>query len=341
MKRNYGKLLLDTAMLIILLLSYSHNSVNQAFHEIAGFALMAGVLVHLLWNRKWIAGVTRRFFREKLPAVTRAGYIVDFLMLVCFAAVGISGAMISKVVFSLGGGMIWRTVHYFASAALLVLLGIHLGLHVPFFAATLGRHIRLPQRVRRGLAIVLTVLICAWGCRCLVTTSFMQWLAMPFSASQGLTEGGRGGDFDGSFPAQGTLPDDTQAAPGSNDSDSGTALPADGQTTAQAASGSTPDAALPADGQDGAQAGPGRGQQDGSGFGKGGRGEGFGSGDGEGFGSGDGEGFGSHQGEGGGFSAARALSTLADFFSITFVFAALTQLVLRLAQRRKASRPAA
>lgn len=55
MKRNYSKLILDIAMLIVLLLSFRHNSISQSFHEIAGFALMGGVLLHLMLNRKQIA----------------------------------------------------------------------------------------------------------------------------------------------------------------------------------------------------------------------------------------------------------------------------------------------
>ncbi|MEA5050156.1 MAG: hypothetical protein VB021_01640 [Oscillospiraceae bacterium] len=104
MKRNYWKLLLDAAMTVVLLLSYSHSSVSQAFHEIAGFALVAAVALHLLLNRRWIAGVTKKLFTREVNARTKIGYAVDLLMLCCLLCVGLSGAMISKVVFSLGGG---------------------------------------------------------------------------------------------------------------------------------------------------------------------------------------------------------------------------------------------
>ena len=316
MKRNYSKLILDIAMLIVLLLSFRHNSINQSFHEIAGFALMGGVLLHLMLNRKQIAGVSRRFFRQKLPVKTRIGCIVNVLLLCCFIAVGISGAMISKVVFSLNGGAIWKTVHYFASALLLILLGIHLGLHLSFFANTVGRHIKLPRAAARALCIVLTLGIFAWGCRSIVSTSFVQWLSIPFAASETGSAGARGNGFEGH----------DSEAPALNDKSADSTLPSDNAVPADmpALAGDNTAASGTDGGTDG---GP-----DGSGFAKGGRGGGdFG-------GRGESEGFG---GEGGGFSPVRAFSTLADFFSIAFVFAALTRCIEWLTGRRKkATHPA-
>lgn len=307
MKRKYGKLALDLAMLVILLLSYSHNSINQAFHEIAGFALMGGVVLHLVLNRKWIGSVSRKFFREKLPAQVRAGYIVNFLMLCCFAVIGVSGAMISKVVFSLNGGAFWRTAHYFASALLLILLGVHLGLHAGFFASTLGRlFARLPQGARRTLAAVLTIAVIGWGCRSMVTSSFAAWLAMPFGASQMESEHGfdRGSDGDFAVGADGAAP----------------ALPASGADSSAAAQDTLP--AASADSTAGTYSDGTAAPQDGSFAVKGGRHDGTGGHD----------GLGERGGQG--LSPLRALSTLADFFSISFVFAALTQLVLLAGRRR-------
>ncbi len=294
-KRNYGKLALDIAMLIILLLSYNHSSVNQAFHEIAGFALMGGVVLHLILNRQWIAGVAKKFFTGKLPVRTRVGCVVDFLMLCCFLAVGVSGAMISKVVFSLNGGMVWKTVHYFASAVLLVLLGIHLGLHLSFFANMLGSRLRLPAAAKKAVCAVLIAVLCGWGCRSMATTGFVRWLTMPFSASQSEAGDGEGGR-DGFAPGTDSrTPTDSQT-------------PTDGQTPADGAA--APDSAQSGTLPEGGHTGKG----DFSGGGMGGRGG---------------------EGEGGGFSALRALSTLADFFSIAFVFAALTRLAEWLLNRRR------
>jgi len=289
MKKKTVKLILDLAMIVILLLSYNKRSVSMAFHEIAGMALMGGVVLHLILNRQWIAGITKKFFTQKLPARTRAAYIVDFLLLVGFVCIGVSAVMISKVLFSFNGGMVFKTIHYFASAACLILLGIHLGLHLPFFASTLGRGIRLPAGARRVLAVVLTLVICAWGCRSMVTTSFFRWLSMPFSSSASF-EGGEGqhqfqqGEAQGSGTQTAAAQDSAQAA------------------QAQAVSADTAESSAV---QAEATA----------------HGSGNGSGNGQGFKGGEG-GEGMNQG----FSLATALGTLANFFSITYVFAALTVL---------------
>jgi len=171
------KLILDAVMLILLVLMYKKQVISMEFHEIGGLALIGLFLIHHLVNAKWIGAVTRRLFAKGTPGLVRARYIVDALLLVAFLAVGVTGVLISKVVFSLHVAGNFKTLHYFASALAIVLMGVHLGLHADYIFGKLLR--KGANRIAKiALCTVLAVMI-AFGGYSLFTTSFVRYLAAP------------------------------------------------------------------------------------------------------------------------------------------------------------------
>jgi len=171
------KLVLDAVMLILLVLMYKKQVISMEFHEIGGLALIGLFVIHHLVNAKWIGAVTRRLFSKKTPGLVRARYIVDALLLVAFLAVGVTGVLISKVVFSLHVMGNFKTLHYFASALAIVLMGVHLGLHADYIFGKLLR--KGANRIAKiALCAVLAVMI-AFGGYSLFTTSFVRYLAAP------------------------------------------------------------------------------------------------------------------------------------------------------------------
>ncbi len=171
------KLILDAIMLILLVLMYKKQVISMEFHEIGGLALIGLFLIHHLVNAKWIGAVTRRLFAKETPGLVRARYIVDALLLVAFFAVGVTGVLISKVVFSLHVAGNFKTLHYFASALAIVLMGIHLGLHADYIFGKLLR--KGANRIAKiALCAVLAIMI-AFGGYSLFTTSFVRYLAAP------------------------------------------------------------------------------------------------------------------------------------------------------------------
>ena len=183
MKRNTVKILLDIVMVILLFAMYSKNAVNINFHEFGGLAVCGLFLIHKGLSWRWIISITKRFFNPSLPAKTRIGYIVDFLLLISMTFILISGIMISKDIFigisSNWSG--WRIGHYFSSAVAVILVGIHIGLHWSFIKSMLNKILRLPRIVSRTLAIFFIVAILAYGGYGIVTTNFGQWLGAPFT----------------------------------------------------------------------------------------------------------------------------------------------------------------
>lgn len=186
-KINLIKISLDVVMAVILILMYNSKVVSLNFHEIGGLFVCGLFLIHKLINWKWIAAVSKKLFSKDLNIKLRLGYIVDFLLLISMTAILVSGIFISKIVFrnfSLNVSGNWRTVHYCASAVSLILVGIHLGLHWNFVTGIFKKYVKIPSMIAKPVSILLVIAVVAYGSYNIVTTSFTQWLTMPFTAGQ-------------------------------------------------------------------------------------------------------------------------------------------------------------
>ena len=251
--KRVGKLLLDAVMLALLALMFRKQAVSLAFHEIGGLALIGLFILHHLFNGKWIAAMTKRLFSKGTGGMARASFIVDALLLLAFLTVGITGALMSEVVFRFraAGGV--KTLHYFASALCVVLMGVHLGLHADYIFGRL-----LKKGVRKiAKAVVAAALAAAvgFGGYSLFTSSFVSFLTAPV-----WTASFTRGEF---HPSGEPALDGSNQQPPTDLSE----LPDAGTST------NLPDAAR----QDGQVGGQGQGRRDGSGGGFGG-GEGRGGG---------------------------------------------------------------
>ncbi|MEA4816901.1 MAG: DUF4405 domain-containing protein [Lachnospiraceae bacterium] len=182
--KNLFKLLLDVLMLIVFVLMFDKESLGMSFHEIGGLILFGIFLLHILINHKWVCNVSRRFFSKGLPAKVRLRFIVDLLLLISFIFIGISGILISKVVFDFHAAEGWKAVHYFASACTLVLMGVHLYLNASFIASPFKKYVKSPQRVLKGLGILFATAVFAFGVYNIGQTKFSEWITMPFIQSE-------------------------------------------------------------------------------------------------------------------------------------------------------------
>ena len=166
MKRN----VLDAALLVVLLLLMSFSFISKALHEALGIAMGALVLLHLAWNSGWLSSLPRGRWSigRGIPAV------VNLALAVCFLLALVSGLAIANQLFHGVFGMAWQRsiiahqVHVASSYGLLILTGLHLGLHI----SGLWRRFALwadldtsSRRVRIGLnlAAILTAAIGVYG----------------------------------------------------------------------------------------------------------------------------------------------------------------------------------
>lgn len=239
------KLTLDAIMLILLVLMYKKQVISLAFHEIGGLALIGLFVIHHLVNAKWIGSVTRKLFCKGTPGLVRARYIVDVLLLLAFLAIGVTGILISKVVFSFHIQGNFKTLHYFASALAIILMGVHLGLHAGYI---FGKALRkgASKAVKVALCVIIAVMI-AFGGYSLFTTSFLRYLAAPLQ-SAGMSHGefrpngdvaldGSSGERPSDLSELPELPTDSSAQPPQGDAD------ASDSSDSERSQGSMPDGA--------------------------------------------------------------------------------------------------
>ena len=176
------KLALDAVMLILLVLMYRKQVISLQFHEIGGLALIGLFLIHNLINGRWITATTRKLFSKGTPGMVRARYIVDALLLVAFLTVGITGVLINKTLFTIRVGGNAKTLHYFASAIAIVLMGVHLGLHADYIFGKLFK--KGANKIAKIATAALLAAMVAFGGYSLVTTQFVSFLAAPLQAGQ-------------------------------------------------------------------------------------------------------------------------------------------------------------
>lgn len=130
--------------LVFLLLMDERSFFGMWFHEIAGLVVCALFILHMLLNWTWIKVTTKRLF-GKISGKQRLNYILDILLLVGFACILISGMAIAKMInfswlgFDMENRMIYRSMHTSFSMLVLIIVGIHLGLHWGWVVARFKR----------------------------------------------------------------------------------------------------------------------------------------------------------------------------------------------------------
>ncbi len=205
------KLALDAVMLVLLVLMYKKQVISMAFHEIGGLALIGLFVIHHLVNGRWIAATTRKLFSKTTPAMVRARYIVDVLLLIAFLAVGVTGVLINKTLFTVRVAGNAQTLHYFSAALAVLLMGVHLGLHADYIFGKMFR--RGANRIAKIAVGVVIAAMIAFGGYSLATMQFVSYLAAPVRTAQ-FTHGSFQPDgdvmLDGSF---GELPRDLSELP--------------------------------------------------------------------------------------------------------------------------------
>jgi hypothetical protein len=193
-KKTVVKIVLDVVMVAALLLLYNSQVLTIGFHEIAGIAILGVFLVHCLLNARWIVKVGAKLFSSTLPAKTRLSYWVTILLVLAFLAIVVSGIFVSKVLFpalaKTGASDLWMTVHIFASAVSLILVGVHVGLYWEFVKKAFARLTKLLKKAARPLAYACLVVVLLFGCYSIATTNFSSWLASPVTGSSAGHGGG-------------------------------------------------------------------------------------------------------------------------------------------------------
>ncbi len=179
-KKIIFKLIFDLCMFITLMLLYKKNIISLAFHEIAGLIVLGAMLIHVLINGNWVMAVTGKLFKKGFSAKQKVNWIVDFLELLTVIGMIITSLLINKRTFpAIGNHRAVNPYHFFLAAILLVLVGIHLGLHFSFIKNFI-RNAKKTPLAGKIILVVSGIITGVFGIYSIFTTSFLKWIKTLF-----------------------------------------------------------------------------------------------------------------------------------------------------------------
>ena len=152
MQMKRVKHIIDLLLGVGLLLLMSYQVTGEAGHEWTGIAMTALMIVHQILNRKWITAL----FKGKYTPLRIAQTFMNAALVICFILTALCGVNMSvHAVPFLSDFMrssLGRRLHLTLSHWCFVLMGLHLGMHIP--AMLKGIKGQALRRVGFGLSIL-------------------------------------------------------------------------------------------------------------------------------------------------------------------------------------------
>ena len=153
---NMIKRIVDTAMTVLLLFLMAYQVTGEVLHEWIGMGMTVLVIGHQILNRKWYGTL----FKGKYNTYRVLTVVINILLMCCFALTAFCGMSMSGYAVPFLYGMapvsFARQMHLSLSHWAFVLMGLHLGLHIP--AMTAGLKLK-----RKTKAILDCIFICIGG----------------------------------------------------------------------------------------------------------------------------------------------------------------------------------
>lgn len=201
MKKLKGKLILDAVLSVLLVAAMFMELTGVFLHEIIGFALFVGVLLHLVLERKWIAGTMRRMGKKgKMSKERIAKTAVSVLLIIAMVCMGVTSVLISTILRDAGLSLIPYSMHHLivsvhtvSAYVICMLCVVHLAMHWSMVAG----FFRIPyDRSRRaaigtGVGALASLGVIALGVSAARAVDLVE-LATGEAISSGVDESGRG-----------------------------------------------------------------------------------------------------------------------------------------------------
>ena len=148
-KQGTLRRIVDPVLTVLLLLLMSFQVTGQLAHEWLGMAMTALVILHQILNRRWY----KALFTGRCTAQRAVSTAVNALLLISFGLTAFCGMAMSSYavpfLYGIARTSFVRRMHLSMSHWSFVLMGLHLGLHVPAMLAAL----RLSPRAERALSL--------------------------------------------------------------------------------------------------------------------------------------------------------------------------------------------
>ncbi len=134
-QKNTIKRIVDVFLTVVLLCLMAYQVTGEALHEWLGIGMTALVIVHQILNAKWYGAL----LKGKYNALRILKTAVNLLLLLSFAVTALCGIAMSGHAVPFLYGMLpvsfARQFHLSLSHWSFVLMGLHLGIHIPVMTA--------------------------------------------------------------------------------------------------------------------------------------------------------------------------------------------------------------
>ena len=141
----------DVCMTVLLLCLMAYQVTGEVLHEWIGIGMTVLVIVHQLLNRKWYGA----FFKGKYNAYRILTIVINLALFLSFALTAFCGMSMSGHAVPFLYGMtkmtFARKMHLSMSHWAFVLMGLHLGMHIPVMIAKL----KLADKLRTAISLLL------------------------------------------------------------------------------------------------------------------------------------------------------------------------------------------
>ena len=146
------KRIVDAVMTVLLLLLMAYQVTGEMAHEWIGMGMTVLVILHQILNRKWYGAL----FKGKYNPYRSITTVLNILLIASFALTAFCGMSMSGYAVPFLYGMapvsFVRRMHLSMSHWAFVLMGLHLGMHIPAMTAGL----KLKDRKKTILACIFT-----------------------------------------------------------------------------------------------------------------------------------------------------------------------------------------
>ena len=140
----------DAAMTVLLLCLMAYQVTGEIAHEWIGMGMTVLVIVHQIMNRKWYGAL----FKGKYNTYRIVTTVLNILLLLSFALTAFSGMSMSghavPFLYGIAPVSFARQSHLSMSHWAFVLMGLHLGMHIPAMTAGL----KLKDKTKTILACI-------------------------------------------------------------------------------------------------------------------------------------------------------------------------------------------
>ncbi len=138
MDRRLGiKRIVDVAMTVLLLCLMAYQVTGEMAHEWIGMGMTVLIIIHQILNRKWYGALFKGKYRPyRLLSTTLNILLLLSFLLTAFCGMSMSGYAV-PFLYGMAPVSFVRRTHLSMSHWSFVLMGLHLGMHIPMMTASL------------------------------------------------------------------------------------------------------------------------------------------------------------------------------------------------------------